>query len=219
MLVYQHPTEARTFFAPDVKPSLDLAVPIQGIEGLNNYSLPHPSSVATPVGNAENATPNAGVGLAESDDNTNNASVQTNSIGTPVDNAGNLIAVGSSGSGYGSGPGGEYIGSDFRAAYVPGTALAGAKQLVGLLEFDGYSNSDITHYEVIAGLPSVPLTNVLLEGFNGQPSGLDIEPTLDIDMVIAMAPGLSGVIVYEAGLSRYNEQVNANYHHCPQSHG
>ena len=40
---YNHPTENRTFFAPDTEPSLDLAVPIASIDGLNNYFLPHPS--------------------------------------------------------------------------------------------------------------------------------------------------------------------------------
>src|SRR5208283_2731808 len=36
----------------------------------------------------------------------------------------------------GSGPAGAYMGQDFRAAYVPGLALTGAGQSVGLLEFD-----------------------------------------------------------------------------------
>jgi subtilase family serine protease len=36
MHVYQHPTEARTFYAPDAEPSLDLTVPILGLSGLNN---------------------------------------------------------------------------------------------------------------------------------------------------------------------------------------
>jgi subtilase family serine protease len=39
MRVYQHPTEARTFYAPDVEPSLDLAVPVLNIGGLNNYTM------------------------------------------------------------------------------------------------------------------------------------------------------------------------------------
>ena len=42
MHVYQHPTEARTFYAPDAEPSLDLAVPVLGISGLDNYALPRP---------------------------------------------------------------------------------------------------------------------------------------------------------------------------------
>src|ERR1017187_739281 len=39
---YQHPTEARTFYAPDREPSLDLAVPVLAVGGLDNYLIPHP---------------------------------------------------------------------------------------------------------------------------------------------------------------------------------
>jgi hypothetical protein len=42
MLVYQHPVEARTFFAPDVEPSLDLDTPVLAINGLDNYVRPRP---------------------------------------------------------------------------------------------------------------------------------------------------------------------------------
>ena len=42
MRVYQHSTEARTFFAPDVEPSLDLDTPVLAISGLDNYVKPHP---------------------------------------------------------------------------------------------------------------------------------------------------------------------------------
>lgn len=50
MLVFQHPIEPRTFYAPDVEPSVDASVPILGIEGLNNYALPHPFSHRQPAG-------------------------------------------------------------------------------------------------------------------------------------------------------------------------
>jgi subtilase family serine protease len=39
---YQHPTENRTFFAPDREPTVDLTVPLWHIAGLDNYSVPHP---------------------------------------------------------------------------------------------------------------------------------------------------------------------------------
>ena len=39
---YRHPTENRTFYSPDREPSLDLAVPVAHIAGLNNYSIPRP---------------------------------------------------------------------------------------------------------------------------------------------------------------------------------
>ena len=46
----------------------------------------------------------------------------------------------------GSGPGGNYAGSDFRNAYVPGTTLTGAGQSVGLLEFSAYYSGG--HHEL-----------------------------------------------------------------------
>jgi hypothetical protein len=103
----------------------------------------------------------------------------------------------------GSGPSGAYQGKDFRAAYLPGTTLTGAGQMVGLVQFDGYYASDINTYAAAAGLPSVPLQNVLLDGFNGTPttgpnSG-NIEVSLDIEMVMSMAPGLSRIVVFEGG--------------------
>ena len=42
MQVYQHPVEARTFFAPDVEPSLELQTPVLAISGLDSYKKPHP---------------------------------------------------------------------------------------------------------------------------------------------------------------------------------
>jgi subtilase family serine protease len=99
----------------------------------------------------------------------------------------------------GSGPGGSYLGNDFPAAYVPGTSLTGSGQTVGLVQFDGYTASDITYYETLAGLPTVTLTNVLIDGATGAPSGNggEIEVSLDIEMVISMAPGVDEVVVYE----------------------
>jgi hypothetical protein len=42
---YAHPTEHRTFFAPDSEPSLDSSLPISNIEGLDNFSRPHPKNL------------------------------------------------------------------------------------------------------------------------------------------------------------------------------
>lgn len=41
MGLYQHPTENRTFFAPDREPSVDLPFQLWHISGLDNYSIPH----------------------------------------------------------------------------------------------------------------------------------------------------------------------------------
>jgi subtilase family serine protease len=104
-------------------------------------------------------------------------------------------------SGGGSGPGGAYLGQDFRTAYVPGSSLTGSGQSVGLLELDGYYSNDIVSYEELAGLPNVAVTNVLVDGASGTPDSHSDwvgEVSLDMEMVIAMAPGISRLIVYEA---------------------
>jgi subtilase family serine protease len=97
----------------------------------------------------------------------------------------------------GSGPGGYFIGKDFRAAYAPGVSLTGSGQVVGLLEFDGFYAGDVQKNAAQAGVPVVPTQTVLLDGFNGSPGGDNIEVILDIMMASYVAPGLSKVIVYE----------------------
>jgi subtilase family serine protease len=64
MFIHQHPSEARTFFAPDAEPSLDLAVPVLSIAGLDNYRLPQPANLkARPKdGSPANPIPDAGTG-------------------------------------------------------------------------------------------------------------------------------------------------------------
>ena len=154
---YRHPMESREFYAPDAEPSVELNVPILHINGLDNYSLPHPNLKVRPPSAVANATPNVG-----------------------------------------SGPGGSYLGGDFRTAYVPGTTLTGAGQSVGLLQFDGFYESDIRTYERQAGLTNVPLTVVPVNGGVGIPGTNNNEVSLDIEMAISMAPGLARVYVYEA---------------------
>ena len=112
----------------------------------------------------------------------------------------------------GSGPYGSYMGNDFRAAYVPGTTLTGAGQKIALFQWDGYLASDIALYEQQAGLPSVSLTNVLLQGFSGIPTGTggEVEVSLDIEMCISMAPGISQIIVYEGDPFNVNPNVVLN---------
>lgn len=97
----------------------------------------------------------------------------------------------------GSGPGGAYRGSDFRTAYSVGS-LTGAGQNVGLLQFDGYYTNDIATYASQSGITGVTLTNVPIDGGVSTPGSGVSEVSLDIEMVMAMAPGVSKIIVYEA---------------------
>ena len=89
--------------------------------------------------------------------------------------------------------------ADLRAAYAPGVKLDGSGQSIGLVEMGPYLASDVTTYEQAMGLPNVAVVNVLVDGVNGvwAPGYGDGEQALDIEMAIAMAPGLSQVLVYE----------------------
>jgi hypothetical protein len=164
--VFQHPTEQRTFYAPEAEPSVEAGLPLRHVSGLDNYQLPKPNLLVC--------------------------------SGSPP------FAEGT-----GSGPGGAFIGHDFRAAYAPGMALDGAGQTVALVEFDTYYTSDITSYENLAGLPPVPVTKVPVDGFSGPPGGGEGEVALDIEMAISMAPGLSQVLVYQApyGVTSVNNDL------------
>jgi hypothetical protein len=113
--------------------------------------------------------------------------------------------------GIGTGPGGFHASADFRGAYASCTTLRGEGQAVGLFELDGYLPSDITTYECFTGLATcdptnttilagtVPaLQNVLVDGSSGGVGSGQSEVTVDIEAVVAMAPGLSKVSVFEA---------------------
>jgi subtilase family serine protease len=158
--VYQHPTENRTFFAPDTDPTIDAGIPISHITGLDNLVIPHPLAKIGYLGN--------------------NSSGVTPAYGT------------------GSGPVGQYLGKDFRAAYLPGVTLDGTGQKLALFELDAFYPSDITNYEQMAGLPYLTVTNIPVNGGVSTPGSADGEVSLDIELAIAMATNLSAVLVYEA---------------------
>ena len=162
---YQHPTEQRQFYAPDVDPTVDASLPILDISGLSDYAVMRP--MLRRKNNEADAVPASG-----------------------------------------SGPGGNYLGRDFASGYLPGVSLNGAGQMVGLLEFDGYYTNDITNYEALAGLPNVPLINVPLNGFGGTPGSGVAEVSLDIEMAISMAPGLSAAVIFEGAEQQRHHRVD-----------
>jgi subtilase family serine protease len=115
---------------------------------------------------------------------------------------------------------GNLFGDDFRNAYVPGTTLTGAGQLVGMVEFDGYFADDIRNYAAQAGggRTNIVITTILLDGYNGKPStginGGEGEVELDIEMAMAMAPGLEKIVSFEAGPNgNQNDVLNSMLAH------
>lgn len=157
MKVYQHPTENRTYFAPDVEPSVETGLAVSGVSGLNSLHPPSPVYLKHAISDT----------------------VRANATGSM---------------------GGYFLGSDIRAAYLPGVTLTGAGQTIGLFEFGPYNASDVENYFNNIGQPlNVPIVNVLLNGVSGTcGSGCDDgEEVIDIQQAISMAPGLKAVYVYE----------------------
>jgi subtilase family serine protease len=159
--LYKHPTQNRSFMAPDREPTLALNVPVQHITQLSNFVLPYSKAIRPESGR--------------------------------VSQRGGALT--------GSGPGGNYIGSDFRAAYY-GTGnkakLDGHGQSVGLMELEGYIPSDVPFYFTTVGQTLTAAVNgISVDGTNVNCGHCDDgEQVLDIDYAISMAPGITQVQVY-----------------------
>ncbi len=136
------------------------------------------------------------------------------------------------GTGVGSGPAGGLAPNDIKFAYglstitplfgsaaaTTGTTtlLDGKGQTIGLFELDGYNYTDIDKYISTFSLPAIPgntgkttanpttVQAVLVDNFNGVPLTADgqAEVTLDIDMVLALAPNASTIYSYEGNQGR-----------------
>ena len=173
--VYRSREHGRTFYAPDAEPQVPsaLASLVTGVVGLSNASRwqphLHPHPPLTPV-----------LDVAAILDPYSTDPAAPLQIGTGV--------------------GGGLAPSDIKAAYnLSSVPQNGGGQTLGLFELDGYTASDITAYESHYGLPNVPLQNVLVDSVSGAPSSTTgpAEVTLDIELMTALAPNASKILVYE----------------------
>ncbi len=170
--LYQHPTEARSFMAPDRAPSVDLSVPLLDVIGLDNAVLPTPRLLR------------------------------------PAAALPGLRATG-------SGPNGEFIGSDMRAAYYGTGTLTGSGQSVGLMELAGYNITSVqTYFSKVGQTLSVPVIGVMTDSHSLSCTGKcdDSEQALDIEYAISMAPKLKQLQVYVGSNAEdvLNRQVSDN---------
>ena len=118
--------------------------------------------------------------------------------------------------------------SDIKTAYSIPSNVTGSGQTVVLVALDGYTASDITDFEkcyactstnnTVPGTAPVGSPNVALEihpvPTTGSPlaAGPDAdETTLDIEMLIAMAPGLSKIKIYESAGKDFNSVLCSLY--------
>jgi len=183
------------FFAPDRQPSLNLtvdggAIPVQGIDGLNNYFRPTPAllHVQSLAAAAQATQSSANITLG----------------------AGAYTSKDFRGAYLTAPPGNTNPGFDC-------TPYLGDGQTVALVEFDGFFPTDIVSYAQQTGLTgnsaqigTLPQSVVVLcPDAGGCPDGAPLTPSggngtgevsLDIEMVLAMAPNAQ-VDVFEGSNS------------------
>jgi subtilase family serine protease len=90
--------------------------------------------------------------------------------------------------------------ASIRKAYNIPASLDGTGRTLALVEFGGYTASDIQGYEDHYSLSHTSLRNILLDGMSGAPivsNNNQVEVTLDIEMMVALAPRANKILVYE----------------------
>jgi subtilase family serine protease len=168
MLMYQHPTENRIFFAPDREPTVDLPFSLWHISGLDNYSIPHPLYVKkSDYAREHGISPEAVIRHA-----TMGSGPSASFLGSDM-RAAYYGGTALTGSGQNLGLL-EYYGTDLADLT---TYYKNAKETnsvpITLLSTDGTSTSCVYR------------------------SGCDdTEQTLDMTQAIGMAPGLSSLVMY-----------------------
>jgi len=164
---YQHPTESRTFYAPDREPTPDLPFALWHISGLDNYSIPHPkyvkkSDYAKAQGiSAEAVVSHATTGSGPSASFLGSDMRAAYYGGTSLTGAGQNLGLL------------EYYGTDLSDLNTYFSNVGQTNNVpITLLSTDGTSTSCV------------------------YPNCDDTEQTLDMTQAIGMAAGLSSLVMY-----------------------
>jgi len=173
---YQHPTEGRTFFAPDREPSPSLGVRLWSIGGLDNFSRPTPMFVKRDPSTVESdgVKSNATIGSGPSNSflGSDMRAAYYTSTGGTLTGAGQSVGIF------------EFIGTDLADLTTYYTNVNQTNNVpVTLLSVDGQS---------------VNCTDNASGGFCD-----DTEQTLDMTQALGMAPNMSSLVMYigKGGLS------------------
>jgi len=171
MRTYQHPTENRTYYAPDREPTTNLAFSLWHISGLDNYSIPHALFVKrSDYAKAHNLRPADVVTHA-----TTGSGPSASFLGSDMRAAyyGGTTLTGS--------------GQNLGLFEYAGTDLS---DLTTYFANIGQTNS------VPVTLYSVDGTSTACVDTSAGGSCDDTEQTLDMTQAIGMAPGLASLVVY-----------------------
>jgi len=87
--------------------------------------------------------------------------------------------------------------SAIKAAYSLTSSWDGTGQTAALFELDGFNFSDILAYQNQFNLPNIPINVVLVDDATGLPGANAVQVVTDIELTMALAPGLSQIIVYQ----------------------
>jgi kumamolisin len=171
MRTYQHPTEDRTFYAPDREPSVDLPFQLWHISGLDNYSIPHPMLVKKSDYAKAHGIPEDKVVSHATTGSGPSASFLGSDMraayygGTALTGAGQNLGLF------------EYLGTDLTDLTTYFTNVKQTNNVpITLLSTDGTSTSCV--YSRAGGDCD------------------DTEQTLDMTQAIGMAPGLASLVMY-----------------------
>jgi subtilase family serine protease len=99
----------------------------------------------------------------------------------------------------GTGPGGAYKAADLRTAYnIPTFGNLDPTAVAAVFEQGGFVATDIAKYLSYNGLPQLTVTPVSVDGSSTGVvnATVEVEAVLDVDMIAAINPAISGVLVY-----------------------
>ena len=171
MRMYQHPTENRTFYAPDREPTTDLPFPLWHISGLDNYSIPHPLYVKRSDYAATHGIDSAALVSHATTGSGPSASFLGSDMRAAYYGSGSLTGTGQNLGLF------EFLGTDLAdlTTYFKNVGQTNNVPIT-LLSTDGTSTSCV---DSRAG-----------------GSCDDTEQTLDMTQAIGMAPGLASLVMY-----------------------
>jgi len=171
MRMYQHPTENRTFYAPDREPTTDLPFPLWHISGLDNYSIPHPLYVKRSDYAAAHGIDSAALVSHATTGSGPSASFLGSDMRAAYYGSGSLTGTGQNLGLF------EFLGTDLAdlTTYFKNVGQTNNVPIT-LLSTDGTSTSCV---DSRAG-----------------GSCDDTEQTLDMTQAIGMAPGLASLVMY-----------------------
>jgi len=194
LLAYKHPVAARTFFAPDVEPSLDFDTPVLAISGLDNYVKPLPYMHPSGTSFSPMVRPLGGGGGG---------------------------GGGSGGRNTGPFEGSDFRDAYAPGVSLDGTGqTVGLFELFGfnpqdIMDYEddaGMSYVTVTPVPVDGGPGDTADFTYFDDEFN--PTGYadyGLEVAADIEMAIAMAPNLNSVLVYEGPTPQDVPPLGTNY--------